>query len=500
MSNDDRKSSLPNLFTILVFGLLFAEYLTACSDLDYTWHVRTGRQIAAAGKLRVPDEFSYTIAGTPVPDFEWLYELVLWEVWSHVGQPGLQFLKILCSIAPLWALDFRLRRAGAGWPVRAAAIMVAAFVVSGAWNLRPLACTTVALLLLAGFLHEQCTEQKPLPVWLPVLMVAWANVHPGIIMGQALLVGCIGWETLNYWLKINPPLSSWALRRLALVGSLSAAATFLSPDPLERLAYPFLPTLRDPVMRGFTEMCSPWALWPRFPVRISVAAASLILAGWTICKNWRSYRVWELAYLLTLAFLAANAIRSLADCLLNALAFSAPRWSARLVNKIEILLGAPWLRVQKGWLLAGLAALLLLSCCPPVTNRLPWREMPDWPAKGATWIEQQGLGGNFFASPNYGAYLGWRLDGRARTYVDTRGFFFPPDLIRDSYLVPEMAADWRERLRKIEASGTDYFFLEVSGPRGKLWEYIEDHVSDPLYLDDQCVLLTTQQVHDAVSR
>src|SRR5438270_403647 len=83
-----------------------------------------------------------------------------------------------------------------------------------------------------------CTGKQPLSWWLPVVTLLWANLHPGVIMGQGVLFGAIAWEWLNLGLRWNRPLDRPALWRLTLIGGLALAATFFSPDPLERLRYP----------------------------------------------------------------------------------------------------------------------------------------------------------------------------------------------------------------------------------------------------------------------
>src|SRR3954463_16068988 len=91
----------PNLFSLLVIVLLAVNYFSAFSDLDFSWQVRTGERIAHGGPLLPNESFTYTIDGRPVSQFEWLYELVLWLVWSGFGFGGLKLLRTLLVAAPL---------------------------------------------------------------------------------------------------------------------------------------------------------------------------------------------------------------------------------------------------------------------------------------------------------------------------------------------------------------------------------------------------------------
>src|SRR5262249_400525 len=83
----------PNAFAVLVIVLLAGNYFSPFADLDYTWQIRTGELIVQTGNLRPHDTFSYTIAGEHVPDFEWLYEVALWWLWTTFGYGGLKLLK-----------------------------------------------------------------------------------------------------------------------------------------------------------------------------------------------------------------------------------------------------------------------------------------------------------------------------------------------------------------------------------------------------------------------
>ena len=61
--------------------------------------------------------FSYTIGGGLIPDFEWLYEVILWVVWyTHFGFGGLKLLKMVLVVTPLVLLYRTCAREGVPWP------------------------------------------------------------------------------------------------------------------------------------------------------------------------------------------------------------------------------------------------------------------------------------------------------------------------------------------------------------------------------------------------
>lgn len=505
--------TLPNAMTGCIVLLLVIWCFGPFTDLDYTWQIRTGEQIVQVGELRTVDSFSYTIAGQRVPDFEWLYEVVLYLIWISLGCGGLKVLKLVLIVAPLLLVARHLHRQAVSRSGVVAALAVAVLILLPMWNLRALYCTTIGLLLIVGWLHEHCAGQQRLPWLLPVVMLLWANLHPGVIAGQGLLAGAIVGEWLNVWIRWNRPLERSALWRLTLLGGLGLLATFVSPDPIDRLWYPFRPELHHPIMRIFTEMQPLASFWSTVPLTVGLTYVVAALTLLTVCLRGRHYRGWELALLAMLTLLGNLAARGLQDWLLVMLALGTPQLLALLpsaaqqprlagfgrwwTGRIEPVFRGPLLRQQPCWLAVGsgtvIAAALLLSPAEPTAATLC-----EMPSGVADYIEQHHLRGRFFASPSFGAYLGWRLGEEAQVYVDTRGFFFPPILLEDSCHVPQMLPGWERRLPRIlQQYDTDYVLLETTGVRGQLWQHLRQQVQ-PLCQDETAVLLTAAQLEQAV--
>jgi hypothetical protein len=512
----------PNLLTICLVATFVLNYITPFNDLDFAWQIRGGERILETGQLLPTEAFSYTIHGKPVSQFEWLYEVSLYGVWSAFGFGGLKLLRTAFTVVPLLLVGLRLSKGGVRWHGIALTLIAAVGLLYPFWNLRPLCCTTIGLLLVSGWLRDHCTGRRPLTWWLPLAMLLWGNLHPGVITGQGLVFGAIAWEWLNRLLRWNPPLSTAACRRLTLIGGLGLAATFLSPAPIARFLLVFQPELRHPIFRLFGEMQPLPLLIAEHPV-FTISAYLLAAVGTlgVLCQL-RRVRGWEAALLLGLAFLANSALRCVPDWELVTLAIGIPLFATTLRNafrarrvsegylrpllalrpvtlKLRRAFQRPQFRVQPGWLIGACIVLIVASLTPPLGRRMPKQNSPEWPVAALDWIEANGVHGRFFAQPDHGTYIGWRLRERGLCYVDARGFLFPPELIEDSHFLQQLTAEWPERLDRVLAFGTDYFLLETSGPRGKLWETIQPSIAEPLYLDAQVVLLSAAQVRDALA-
>jgi hypothetical protein len=507
----------PHGGTLLFLFLVLVIYWRPMLDLDFAWQIRSGGEVVRTGSLRTTDSFSYTIAGKQLPDFEWLYEVMLWAVWNVAGYPGLHLLKTFIVLAALGVLTWRLRREGVARHMTLGALILAILVM--AWNLRPLYATTIGLLLLSGWLRDHCTGRRPLSWEVPLLMLLWSNTHPGVITGQGLLAGAIACEWLNRWLRLAPPLDRKACWRLTLFGGLGVLASLVCPDPLARLQYTFNPDLTHPIMRAFDEM-KPTHYFVLHPPYLGVLLYLLTpVVLLTVVLRFRHYRLWELALLGGLILLASFAVRSLQDCLLIMLALGIPQlaalfrdtarrqrrlprpqrsaWFARLLHAdrgARRVLASPLFIFQPLWVLSFLLLLSVFSLTPALAANIPRKSDLSWAGAAMNHIDRAGLHGRFFSNPNYGSSLVWKLGPeRVRCYVDTRGFFFPPYLLEDSLIVPLLAEGWRPRLKRILDKGTDYFLLETNGPPGALWRSLEGHVT-PLYQDGETVLIPAAQV------
>lgn len=498
----------PNALSLLFVLALALVWWRAPSDLDFCWQVRTGQRILATHELRQPDSFSYTIAGKDIPDHEWLYEVILAVVWNHLGHGGLKLFRLTLYAVPIAILAWQLRGRGVARHAIALTAGFSLFALFYFERLRPLVCSTICLQLVTSWLHDQCSDQRPLGWKLPLTMLLWANLHPAVIMGQALILGAMVWHLTVGNRKVATSLALW--------GGLGLLATLASPAPLDRLLYPFSPELRHPAQQMFEEIKSPLRHlgYPPFVVEMLLllgAAYFLILL-----LRRRELFAWEWALFAGVSGLFLMAIRSAGDFLMIASALTVPQIGPLLLQNaksvrplvrfergIKSIMNAPLLRLQPIWPALGFAALAVISLMP-LGDRLPNRERADWPTEAADWIESGGLSGpgpwKVFSGYNEGSYLIWRFDGRVRVYSDTRGFYYPGEFLDDSYKLPRALGDWPAHLEHVLAQGTEYFLLPVRDPAGlryELWTKLEPHISKPLYQDEKYVIVSSSQVREA---
>ncbi|HEU4402107.1 MAG TPA: hypothetical protein VFT43_08375, partial [Candidatus Polarisedimenticolia bacterium] len=64
------------MFRLLILLLTVASSLTPIRSYDYWWHLATGRLILERHAVPHADPFSFTAAGRPWIDHEWLFQVL----------------------------------------------------------------------------------------------------------------------------------------------------------------------------------------------------------------------------------------------------------------------------------------------------------------------------------------------------------------------------------------------------------------------------------------
>ncbi len=75
-------------FLIVLFGI-FVMAARPVTDPDLWWHLRTGQLIVQNHQLFHADPYSFTKAGQPWLDHEWLSQIVIFLIYRSAGYGGL---------------------------------------------------------------------------------------------------------------------------------------------------------------------------------------------------------------------------------------------------------------------------------------------------------------------------------------------------------------------------------------------------------------------------
>lgn len=217
--------SLAAIVIVLALAFPFFLALEKISESDTFWHLKTGEWILSHGAVPHADPFSATVRGKEWLDWEWLFQVGIYVVYSWGGFNLLVVGKAIVVFLAGLVLFLACRRNGAGVSM-AAIVMMAAFVASRErLEVRP----DVVMLLFAALtvaLLEAARRGKPYALlWLPVLEVVWVNVHGSFPLGIGLMAIYGVFQGMEFALK-----KEWrCLGLLVGVFALSCAVCLINP-------------------------------------------------------------------------------------------------------------------------------------------------------------------------------------------------------------------------------------------------------------------------------
>ncbi|HZM72314.1 MAG TPA: hypothetical protein VFC71_02975 [Candidatus Polarisedimenticolia bacterium] len=283
--------SLSDLWRVLAVALPALGALIAnLPSVDLTYHLRAGDEILAAGAIPTTDTWTWTVAGSPWFDQQWLAQVILAATYKLAGWTGLAVLRAALVAVTFGLLGAAISRRNPGLGPRTVALLViAAFAVAAvALALRP-QLFGMALFALTLFLLESRRE-RPRAVWLiPVVAVLWANLHGSFVLLPAICG--IAWiEDLH----------DRAPRRFELlrVGLISMAASALNPAGFGVWAYAMSLSSNPALSARVTEWQPPTLREPQGIVFCaSVGVVIAVLARVRRRANWPAL-IWLFAFVI----------------------------------------------------------------------------------------------------------------------------------------------------------------------------------------------------------
>ena len=428
--------SLRGLWLFLAVALpMLAALLASLSSVDLAYHLRAGAEILAAGAIPSVDTWTFTAAGVPWLDQQWLSEVALTIVYRLGGWTGLAVLRaLLVGVVFASLLAIAVRR---GLSPRTAALLtlVAFAIAAPALALRAqlfgMAFFAVSLVLV--------WERRRHPAWLwaiPVLVVPWANIHGSFFLAP-LILGLAWLEDL----ADRSPLRHRAL----VVGVVSALSACLTPFGPAVWAYAVGLSTNPEVTRRITE-------WQPTSIRDATGAlffASVAAVGVLIARRDRPVAWSTLLWLGAFVAIGLYAQRGVAwwplaavpivASLLPAQVATAPEGpSRRTMHRLNAVVTA----------LIVLAGLALLPAWRPVDPEtgVPGGVLTDAPpGVTAALREATEPGDNVFNPQPWGSWFEFAVP-EARYALDSRIEFFPPEVWGEYEGVVVGSAGWQERL------------------------------------------------------
>ncbi len=451
--------TFPRLLTAIVFVAIFAMAVRVVVDADTWWHLASGRYIVENRAIPLTDPFSHTRLGTPWAYPAWLAQILLYGLYLLGGWPGL-----LLGVAALVTLAFVfVYRQSLGNPlVRAFGVILGVITSSGAWAARPQIISFLLTALVAYLLDRYKRHDGKVLLWLPLVMLVWANTHAGFAIAFILMLCYIVGEGVNRLLGHDADnVLSWRqLLNLALATGLCVLAVGVNPNTWQIWFFPFR-TVGIGALRDFIQE---WQSPDFHQIWQQPFIVLLLLTVLALARSGRRADFTDLALLATWTTGALLAGRNISIFALVAVPIFVRHGTSALTGQLETLRNVGWAQrwlqtlgqplpekralAAVNWLLLALVvAAALVKIYLPLAPGVVDKATRSWlPVDAVAYIQANRPAGPLFNSYNWGGYLIFELWPDYPVYIDGRTDLYDDAFIRRYLNVVAANDGWQQTL------------------------------------------------------
>ncbi|TMC97956.1 MAG: hypothetical protein E6J05_10335 [Chloroflexi bacterium] len=428
--------------------VIAALFVGSVQDPDFWWHIRIGQWMVENGRLPSTDIFTYTAQTHVWTDHEYLTEALMWLIYSKVGAIGISIFFGLITYAGFYLMYRQVRRQ----PFVIVALGLALGAVAGApiWGPRAqmitFALTCLELYWLQGYLSGRSRSLQ----FFPLVMVLWANLHGGWVIGFVWLGVSLAAELIGWVWEPSNPAHRAHVRFLAIITAASAVAVLATPHGFSLILYPFQTVASDAQQRLIVEWFSPD--FHQFYLRPFELMVLLLVAGFAL----RRPSLYEVLLSLAGLALALQSVRNLALFVAAA--------TPVLINGYSEY----WKEVSKarGWKLtlpsqpifAVVTAVILLAIVLTTLVHIAGETSPShqqtltattYPVGAADWLAAHpDVGTRMYNQYGWGGYLAYRFypQPNRRVFIFGEAALMGDDLLNRYEDVQTLRPDWKQIL------------------------------------------------------
>jgi len=395
------------------------------ADTDIWMHLRNAKELFITHSFLREDLYTFTSAGAPLMNFEWLSELPYYLAYQAFNLRGLLALEVVL----LWltfggAYYLALRR---GADCADAALVTMAGVLLGSFSFGPRMFHFGWLCLVAVLLVLDRFQRTGRGLWLlPPLFAVWINLHASwvfgfVVLGIYLLCGLIE----GHWNNIVA--ERWGrteIGKLVAAGAASFAALFINPYGYKLVWYPFeLLSKQRAVRDELTEWQSVdfHNFWGKLAMMMVLA---LLAAAWFSSKPWPLRDVVLAAFAV---WAALTHVRFLLFAAIILVPILAPRLRL-LAPPDKIQKPRPWVNLAAT---AAIAGLIVWSF--PSAAQLQNVIDTQFPRDALRIMQQNQITGRLFHYYGFGGYIEWYAP-TIKTFADPRTDIFVYNGVLADYL------------------------------------------------------------------
>ena len=470
--------SFPVMCMFLLVGAIFAFCVRAIAEPDIWWHLRNASYLFHYHSLPGVDTYSFTAAGSPSLDFEWLSEVPFYLAFKAIGLQGILAVYFAVLVLTFVGVYYRACRAGADCKNATVATLLA--VLLGIVSMGPRMLLFGWLCMVGLLIVLDRFRETGKGLWmLPPLFTLWINFHGSWIFGVFVLCVTIASGMIEgQWGLISA--RRWSpveFKKLLLALAASTAALFVNPFGYKLVWYPFDLLFRQKdVMQHLQE-------WQSVQFTGGTGKLALLMIFALPAAVLFSRRRWRPDQLLLMAFalwVSLSHVRFLFFAGLIAVPMFAPYF--KLFPPYDRELDKPWLNA--GIMAAIVGALFFFF---PSQAELQQQVNENYPIGALAYMQQHHLEGRIFNDYGWGGYLEWSAP-ELKPFIDGRADIFIYNGTFDDHLHATLIQNSLEILDKYKVV---YALLEPSQPLTYLLQHSPEW--KPIYSDNVAVLFARSQ-------
>ena len=436
--------------TVFLFGMMLGPRFIG--DGDTGRHIVVGKIIVTEQYIPVIDVFSHTKSGLLLTTTEWLSEAVFAIAYLAMGLNGVVLLSAIL-IGVTFALVFHdTFQNNRSFIFSFGLILLIAFATLFHWLARP---HLFSWLMLAIWLPrmDQLARGDTRNVWqFPLLMLLWANLHGGFILGILVCAAYLAGWLVEYLRK--EAVSVNAFKNLLIAGVLSLLVTLINPSGMGLWKNVFGHVGDRELMTIHIEWLSPDFhnpnTWP-FLIFIVLLVLSFSSSGQSV-KSGRSFLATGM--ILLGLYSVRNIPFSMIACLPILGTVSREFLRFDTLQQIEQKLYAMQAGLRGGaWSLLtviAIASLLISGQSVDVFHQGNVFDSSLFPVRAVDWLAVHPQSGNVFNEFTWGGYILFRLWPEQKVFIDGQTDFYGADLAADYLTVLNARKGWKDILEEYE--------------------------------------------------
>lgn len=260
------------------------------NDNDVPWHMAIGSLLLKTHELPKTDPWAYGNQNQPWFILSWVWDLLVGMVQNFFGVFGVFMFLLATGGGLMAALAWRLLRMGVALPPLIMTTILASVCMLDYLVMRPQLAGYILAFIFHAILHGNRGQARyGKLLWLPPLMLLWANAHGSFMVGFIIL-GAYGIES---WFVRD---SAW-FKRLVVIGLACLLCVFINP---------YGPTVAIGALVSFKGTATKYTVeWMPYAFTLSVGLSTWLMAI-IVSSNLRGSKVPVADKILAMGWLLAT--------------------------------------------------------------------------------------------------------------------------------------------------------------------------------------------------